>query len=166
MTASAEGFHDDELLISRTFDAPVALVFRLWEDRDHMIRWWGPEKFTCTALDWELTPGRRWHSTMAAKDWGMTGMGGVIREVERNKRIIFTFKWDRDGENPVDTLIAVTFEERNGQTIESFHQTPFVSVAARDSHIGGWNSLINKQQLYVENMAIAERAAGHKEAQR
>jgi uncharacterized protein YndB with AHSA1/START domain len=33
---------------------------------------------------------------MAAKDWGMTGMGGVIREVERNKRIVFTFKWDRD----------------------------------------------------------------------
>ncbi len=166
MTASAEGFRDDELLISRTFDAHVALVFRLWEYRDHMIRWWGPEKFTCTAFDWELTPGRRWHSTMAAKDWGMTGMGGVIREVERNKRIVFTFKWDRDGENPVDTLITVTFEERNGQTIESFHQTPFVSVAARDSHIGGWNSLITKQQLYVENMAIAERAAGHKEPQR
>jgi len=29
MTASAEGLRDEELLISRTFDAPVALVFRL-----------------------------------------------------------------------------------------------------------------------------------------
>ena len=37
-----------------------------------------------------------------------------------------------------------------------FHQTPFSSVAARDSHVGGWNSLINKQQLYAENLAIAE----------
>jgi len=90
MTAFPDTHRDDELLIQRTFDAPVALVFRLWEDRDHMIRWWGPEKFTCTALDWEMTPGRGWHSTMAAKDWGMTGMGGVIREVERNKRIVFT----------------------------------------------------------------------------
>ena len=35
---------DDELLITREFDAPVALVFRLWESRDHMLRWWGPEK--------------------------------------------------------------------------------------------------------------------------
>ena len=30
---------DDELLIEREFDAPVALVFRLWESPDHMIRW-------------------------------------------------------------------------------------------------------------------------------
>ena len=27
----------------------------------------------------------------------------------------------------------------------------------RDSHVGGWNSLFNKQQLYVENFAVAER---------
>ena len=32
-------------------------------------------------------------------------------------------------------------------------------VAARDSHVGGWNSLINKQQLYAENLAIAEGIA-------
>ena len=37
MTAHAERqeLADDELLITRTFDAPVALVFRLWEDREH-----------------------------------------------------------------------------------------------------------------------------------
>ncbi len=29
-------------------------------------------------------------------------------------------------------------------------------VEIRDSHVGGWNSLINKQQLYAENLAIAE----------
>jgi hypothetical protein len=32
-----------------------------------------------------------------------------------------------------------------------------LSVAIRDSHIGGWNSLFNKQQIYVENIAVAER---------
>ena len=35
-------------------------------------------------------------------------------------------------------------------------QAPFSSVAIRDSHVGGWNSLFNKQQRYVENVAIAE----------
>jgi uncharacterized protein YndB with AHSA1/START domain len=30
---------DDELRLTRAFDAPVALVFRLWESRDHVIRW-------------------------------------------------------------------------------------------------------------------------------
>jgi hypothetical protein len=30
-------------------------------------------------------------------------------------------------------------------------------VASRDSHVGGWNSLFNRQQLHVENIAFAER---------
>lgn len=147
---------DDELLIEREFDAPVALVFRLWESPDHMIRWWGPEKFTVLEMDWEARPGRNWRASMVSKQFGISKMGGVIREVEQNKRLVFTFKWDNDSGNPMDTLITVTFSDIDGRTLQRFHQTPFASVAERDSHVGGWNSLINRQQAYVENIAIAE----------
>jgi len=148
---------DDELLIEREFNAPVALVFRLWESRDHMIRWWGPEKFTAIELEWELKPGRPWHGAMTSKQYGLSGFGGVIREVERNKRIVFTFRWDEESRRDRDTLVTVTFAERNGNTLQTFHQAPFASVADRDSHVGGWNSLFNKQQLYAENIAVAEQ---------
>ena len=157
MSATARKIRDDELLIERTFDAPVALVFRLWESRDHMIRWWGPEQFTCIELDWEPKPGRAWRATMVAREWGVSKMGGVVREVEKNKRIVFTFKWDSDSGEDMDTLVTVTFEEKDGKTVQAFHQTPFSSVKVRDDHVGGWNSLFNKQQLYVENLAIAEQ---------
>src|SRR5262245_26706007 len=148
---TARKIRDDELLIERTFDAPVELVFRLWESRDHMIRWWGPEQFTCLELDWDMKPGRAWR----AKLWKVTGMGGVIREVEKNKRSIFTFKWDDPGG---DTVITVTFAEKDGKTVQTFHQTPFADVKDRDDHVGGWNSLFNKQQRYTENLAFAEKA--------
>jgi len=148
---------DDELLVQRTFDAPVALVFRLWESRDHMIRWWGPETHTTIELDWEMTPGRPWQAAMTSKQFGLSRCGGVIKEVEKNKRIVFSFKWDPSSGENIDTLVTVTFAERNGKTIQTFHQTPFSTVASRDSHIGGWNSLFNKEQLYVENCAIAEQ---------
>ncbi|RYZ13633.1 MAG: SRPBCC domain-containing protein [Alphaproteobacteria bacterium] len=149
---------DDELRIERTFDAPLALVWRLWEDRDHMIRWWGPESFTCLDLDWQLDPGKPWRARMASKQYNrkVSHMSGVITEVETRKRIVFTFGWDEETGREVESVITVEFREANGQTIQSFHQTPFVSAALRDSHVGGWNSLINKQQLYVENTAIAE----------
>ncbi len=148
---------DDELLIERVFNAPVALVFRLWESRDHMMRWWGPEKFTTVELDWELTPGLPWSGTMTSQQYGISRFAGVIREVERNRRIVFTFQWDETSGRDLDTLVTVRFAERNGQTVQSFHQTPFSSVAIRDSHVGGWNSLFNKQQVYVENVAVAEK---------
>ena len=148
---------DDELLIQRTFDAPVALVFRLWESRDHMIRWWGPEEFTATHLDWEMTPGKPWRGAMTSKQYGLSKLSGVVREVEKNKRIVFTFKWDSDSGEDIETLVTVEFVEKDGKTIQTFHQSPFSSVESRNSHIGGWNSLFNKQQLYAENFAIAER---------
>jgi uncharacterized protein YndB with AHSA1/START domain len=146
-----------DLLIAREFSAPVSLVFRLWESRDHMLRWWGPEKFTAIELDWELTPGRAWRGAMTSKQYGLSRFSGVIREVEKNKRIVFTFQWDQESDRDCETIVTVTFSEKNGNTIQSFHQTPFSNVAIRDSHIGGWNSLFNKQQIYVENIAVAEQ---------
>jgi uncharacterized protein YndB with AHSA1/START domain len=149
---------NDALHLDRTFQAPLALVWRLWESRDHMIRWWGPESFTCVELDWQLQPGRPWRAMMASRQFNrkISRMGGVIREVEKHKRIVFTFAWDKDTGFDMDTIITVTFAETNGATLQSFHQTPFSGLAVRDSHVGGWNSLINKQQLYAENVAIAE----------
>ena len=79
---------------------------------------------------------------MVAKEWKVTGMSGVIREVEKNKRIVFTFKWDDPGD---DTVITVTFAEKDGKTVQSFHQTPFADVKDRDDHVSGWNSVFNKQ---------------------
>jgi uncharacterized protein YndB with AHSA1/START domain len=156
MTPAPATLGDDELLIAREFDAPVELVFRMWESADHLIRWWGPEIFTTTHVDWEATPGRPWRITMASKKYRVSSMGGVIREVEKNIRLVFTFAWDEDSGRDMDTLITVTFADRNGKTLQTFHQTPFSTVTLRDSHIGGWNSLFNRQQAFVENVAFAE----------
>ena len=146
-----------DLLIEREFGAPLPLVFRLWESRDHMLRWWGPEKFTAIEMDWELTPGRAWRGVMTSTQYGLSRFSGVVREVEKNKRIVFTFQWDEEPARDPDTIVTVTFAEKDGKTIQTFHQTSFSSVESRDSHIGGWNSLFNKQQLYAENIAVAEQ---------
>jgi len=148
---------DDELSIEREFDAPLALVFRLWESRDHMMRWWGPENFTAVELDWALVPGRPWRGAMTSKQHGLSRFSGIVREVVREKRIVFTFRWDQEPGRYPETLVTVTFAEKDGKTIQTFHQTPFTDVATRDSHIGGWNSLFDKFQVYAENFAIAER---------
>ena len=35
-----------ELVITRIFDAPRELVWKAWTEPEHMMRWWGPENFT------------------------------------------------------------------------------------------------------------------------
>jgi uncharacterized protein YndB with AHSA1/START domain len=158
MTAptSARELADDELLVTRVFDAPLALVWRIWESREHMVRWWGPEGFTVTDLDLDFRPGGAWRVGMVSDQYGASWSGGTFREIEKGKRIVFTFAWDAGSGEPTETLVTVTFEENGGKTTQYFHQTPFRSVESRDSHVGGWNSLFNKQEGYVEALAQAE----------
>ncbi|MDI7860600.1 SRPBCC domain-containing protein [Rhizobiaceae bacterium n13] len=150
----ARTLSDEELLITRVFDAPLALVFRIWENRDHMIRWLGPEGFSCTHLDLDFRPGGAWRACIVSDAHGENWMGGRFREIERNRRIVYTFRWESGCDVPeIDTVVTVTFEERDGKTVQNFHQAPFRSVGDRDSHVGGWNSSFNREQAYVEGLA-------------
>ena len=36
---------DKELVITRTFNAPRELVFKMWAQAEHLVRWWGPKGF-------------------------------------------------------------------------------------------------------------------------
>lgn len=158
-TADARQPADDELLIVRTFNAPVSLVFRVWEQREHMIRWWGPKDFTCTALDVDFRPGGAWRACIVSDAYGESWMRGVFREIERDRRIVFTFAWEGGDDQPgVETLVTVTFEERDGKTIQTFHQAPFLDVETRDSHISGWNECFDREQVYAETLAPAGQA--------
>jgi uncharacterized protein YndB with AHSA1/START domain len=158
VSPSAMDVADDELLITRVFDAPISLVFRIWEDRDHIIRWWGPEGFTCTSFDLDFRPGGDWRAGMVSDAYGESWSSGTFREIERNKRIVFTFAWEEGSGETHETLVTVNFDERDGKTTQSFHQAPFASVESRDGHVGGWHSLFNKEQAYAKQMAREERA--------
>ncbi|QGZ96338.1 SRPBCC domain-containing protein [Terricaulis silvestris] len=145
---------DDELLISRTFDAPASLMFELWTDPVHFKNWMGPGKYECRHAEMDLRVGGAYRGMIYADDTGEGWFGGVYREIEPNTRLVFTFKWDSGPSGELETLVTITFrEERDGRTTMTFHQTPFMNVERRDSHIGGWNSAFTKFGEYVEKLA-------------
>jgi uncharacterized protein YndB with AHSA1/START domain len=144
-----------ELTITRTYDAPVSLVFQIWSEREHMQQWLGPRGFTCTSLSLDFRPGGAWRGCIQSEQYGALWMGGVYREIVPDRRLVFTFAWDEGPDEPgLQTLVTVTFSERDGKTIQTFHQAPFVDEASRDSHIGGWNECFDKQQQYTERLAL------------
>jgi len=145
-----EALRDDELLITRSFRAPLRLVWRMWEDEDHMRRWWGPEGFHIVNLATDFRPGGKWRVHMHSAQYGEGWSGGEFRQIEPKHRIVFTFAWEEGTGETTQTLVTVDFTEADGVTTQSFHQTPFSSVASRDSHVLGWNSLFNKEATYAE----------------
>ena len=149
---------DDELLIVRAFDAPLSLVFRMWEDAVHRPHWWAPKGCRTTHFTHDFREGGAWRACFVSDTHGENWQGGVYREIERDRRIVFTFTWEGGPADGVETVVTITFGEANGHTLQTFHQTPFNSVERRDSHIMGWSTLIDRQQAYVEALSRGEKS--------
>jgi uncharacterized protein YndB with AHSA1/START domain len=134
-----------ELTITRVFNAPRVLVFKVWTDPRHAVKWWGPVHHPAAHLEMDVRPGGAWcarlRSTETGKDlWHR----GVFREVVAPERLVFTFAWDEDGERGLETLVTVTFAEQGGKTLMTFRHAPFQSAAERDGHQGGWTSCFDR----------------------
>jgi uncharacterized protein YndB with AHSA1/START domain len=145
---------DDELLITRTFDAPASVLFALWSKPEHIKHWMGPSNFTCPVAEIDFRVGGTYRAMITSPEHGENWFGGVYREIEENKRLVFTFAWDNDGPSAgLDTVVTITFEERAGKTVQLFHQRPFLNVERRDSHVGGWTEAFGKLEAYAAQVA-------------
>jgi uncharacterized protein YndB with AHSA1/START domain len=144
---------DDELLITRTFDAPPSVLFALWSKPEHLKRWMGPANFTCPEAEIDFRVGGSYRAMIKSKEQGENWFGGVYREIIPNRRLVFTFAWDDGPSAGVETLVTITFEERDGKTVQTFHQRPFLNVERRDSHVGGWTEAFDKLGAYAAKIA-------------
>jgi uncharacterized protein YndB with AHSA1/START domain len=65
---------------------------------------------------------------------------GRYREITLPSRLIMTHGWeDENGELKHETVVSVTFTERDGKTEMLFEQVGFESEGSRKGHEGGWN---------------------------
>ncbi len=150
---------DTRLSIVRSFDAPPSLVFALWSDPAHLKQWMGPKGFTCPEAAIDFRVGGAYRVMIKSPEHGENWFGGVYREIEPDKRLVFTFAWDNGPSAGFQTLVTITFEERGGKTIQTFHQAPLRDVVARDRHIHGWNSTFDKEEIYLQQLSNEEHAA-------
>ena len=155
---------DEELRIVRTFDAPASLLFRIWSEAEHLIHWLGPTGFICTHAEADFRVGGAFRGCIVSQDpasrWRLgRWMTGRYREIARDARIVFTFAWEDGGDQPgVDTLVTLTFEEKDGRTVQTFHQARFLHVEERDSHVDGWTRCFDREQAHLERLQRSERA--------
>ena len=138
-----------ELVITRTFDAPRALVFKAWSAPEHMVRWLGPKDFTAPHCTMEFRVGGAYRACICSPDSKEYWMRGIYREIVKPERIVFTFSWEEDGERGHENLITVTFAEQGEKTHMTFRQAFFEFVEQRDSHHEGWSECIDRLAQYL-----------------
>ena len=82
-----------ELTLTRVFDAPRELVWKMWTEPKHMAQWWGPKGFSNPVCELDVRPGGRiWIVMRGPKGSDFDNnfpMSGTFREVVPNSRLVF-----------------------------------------------------------------------------
>lgn len=145
-----------DLVITRTFKAPRALLWRAWTDPEHIRRWWGPREHPGAGCEVNLRVGGRFRLDVCGPDGGIYPCLGSYREIVEPERLVF------DGEAaeghpcgaglPPRAMVTITFTEVDGGT-RLTHQTRFSSANGREAA---------RQSGYdVSWEASLDRLAGH-----
>ena len=145
------------LEITRVFEAPRALVFRLWSNPEHIARWWGPETCWLDTVEMDFREGGAWHF------WMRNGAGldhhisGVYRRIAPPERLTFTYINAYDGH---EMEVDLRFTDLGGTTEMRFRQAPFLNLAERDGHNEGWSSTFDLLTFYVRKLGGIDRLFG------
>jgi uncharacterized protein YndB with AHSA1/START domain len=151
---------DRVLTLTRVFDAPRELVFRVWTKPEHLAQWWGPSDFTLPHCEQDFRVGGKYRFCMRAPDGTDHWVWGEYREIAPPERLAFTWhREDADGKPFNQSVVTVTFDEVDGgrKTKLTLHQAVFWTVDDRDAHRGGWSQCIERLGAYVEQQKGKDR---------
>ncbi len=162
--------NDEAFEITRVFDAPRALVWKVWTEADHLARWWGPKGFERLSCKIDLRPGGVFHYGMRAPDgtniWGKF----IFREIVAPERLVFIVSFADEKANvvrhpwspnwPLEILSIVTFEDEGGKTKIAVRWAPHKASAlerktfaeGRDSMQQGWTGTFDQLAGYLAKL--------------
>jgi uncharacterized protein YndB with AHSA1/START domain len=152
---------DEQILITREFDAPKHLVYKAWTTPELVKRWWSGRRGTVTLAEIDLRVGGQWRYVMDAQGGFEVAFHGEYREIVPNERIVNTEIYEMPGAPPLppedEPLNIVTFTEVDGRTTLSvLVQT--TSKELRDTIIdSGMEGGMQESMDALEEVAVSLR---------
>lgn len=101
---------DEQVLITREFEAPRHLVFRAWTTPDLVKRWWSGHHGTMASVEIDLRVGGRWRYVMETNEGPEIAFHGEFREVVPDERLVNTEVYEMSGDPESDPAAVVTTE--------------------------------------------------------
>ncbi len=146
---------DEQILITREFDAPRHLVFKAWTTPELVRRWWSGQLGEVTSAEIDLRVGGIWRYVMATNDGFEVAFHGEYREIVPNERLVSTEVYEAmpDGE----ALTTLTFTEVDGRTTLAI-LVEHANRDDRDAHINsGMETGMQQAMDLLEEVAISLR---------
>jgi uncharacterized protein YndB with AHSA1/START domain len=130
------------LTIKRRLKAPPAKVFSAWTEPEKIRQWFRPGGSECTLAEFDLRVGGRYTIAAVAPDGEKHQVGGVVREIVNDQKLVYTWAWHTTPER--ESLVTVEFKPDGDGTIVTLTHEHFYDAKARDGHQYGWDSALDR----------------------
>jgi uncharacterized protein YndB with AHSA1/START domain len=146
---------DEQILITREFNAPKHLVYKAWTTPDLVRRWWNAKRGEVTTCEIDLRVGGTWRYVMVTPDGMEVGFHGEFREIVPNERIVSTEVFE--GMPDAAALNTLTLAEEDGRTTLTI-LVEHSSKEHRDGHINsGMEAGMQDAMDLLEEVAVSLR---------
>ncbi len=108
---------DDQILITREFEAPRHLVFRAVTEPELVKRWWHANRGEVLSAEIDLRVGGKWRYVSVTDDGFEVAFHGEYREIVPDERVVSTEIYEgAPGGDENGTVNTVTLTEKDGRT--------------------------------------------------
>jgi uncharacterized protein YndB with AHSA1/START domain len=149
---------DNQILITREFNAPRRLVWTAYTTPELVKRWWSGQKGTVTSADIDLRVGGTWRYVMVADGGFEVAFRGEFREIVPDERLVNTeiFEGIPDADDHAG-LVTVTLTEKDGRTFMEM-LCEYRDQSDRDAVIeSGMESGMQESMDALEQVAVSLR---------
>ena len=158
MTAHAQGSavveypNDLEIVITRSFQAPIQLVFDVFTQTEHLRKTLAPYGEEMKECSFDARVGGSYHYVFVADDGRDMSFRGDYLEVEPPAKIVNT--WVFEGWPGVDALESVDLRESDGVTTMRW-SLAFKDKAGREhmSRVDGIEASFDNVEDYLRSLA-------------
>ena len=155
--------NEDAVVIERTFEAAVDLIWQMWTDPEHFKQWYGPTGFTVPVADMDMRVGGKRLICMASPDGSMKmWTTGEYVEIVPKERLVYTESPADENGNvvspsamgmpdgyPATTEVTVLLEDLGGRTKMVMTHA---GVPASSGAGGGWEQAFDKLAEHIETV--------------
>ena len=155
-----------DIIIERTFNLPVNLVWKAWTDAESLKKWWGPKGYTCTYSAIDLKPGGKYlhcmKSSLGEKFWST----GYYDEIKPYRSLAFTDSFSDNqghmipaadlnlpGKWPMMLSISLAFDEA-GPVTHMVLRHEGIPPEMYDVCIKGWNESFDKLEASLQILKL------------
>lgn len=135
---------DRDVYITRTFDAPIGVVWRFWTDPDLLAQWFGPAGITTPrkTVTVDPVPGGAWNLEMT-DDAGVYPLSATIVEIIENEYLELVMSAEAGVGHIENVYVRIRFHDHGDTTRMTLHQGPF-TPEHRDMTTAGWLESFDK----------------------